>query len=201
MTAGKQGSGEAGKNAVSAPHGVRQARVRLVLLTILAGIGGIWGLKYHQEEQVLETTPVRELTGASVAQRVRAARGKVLILALYRPNSEDPHEVGDLRRWALQTTTPKVEILAVAAGSKRDAQHLFLYGMELGIERLPPEWLAPEHPGVLDSTMSALGMDTDHSKLPVVAVFDRSGHVTAQWSGNLDYAPVLAAAKAARQQS
>jgi hypothetical protein len=164
-------------------------------------VGGIWGWMFHQEEQALATTPVREITTASVAQRVRAGRGQVLILALYRPNSDDPYEVGDLRRWTLQTTTPRVGVLAFAAGSRRDAQRLFLYGMELGVERLPPEWLVPEHTGVLENAMAELGVRTGHPKLPLVAVFNRSGQVIAQWSGNLDYTAVLAAAKAARQQT
>jgi hypothetical protein len=47
--------------------------------------------------------------------------------------------------------------------------------------------------------MAELGIqgNNERSTLPLTAVFDRHGRVTAQWQGSLDYLPVLAAAKAA----
>jgi hypothetical protein len=161
----------------------------------------MWVLDYFQGEQAIAATPVREVTAASVAQRVRDARGRVLIFSLYRPHSDDAYVVVALRRWAVQMTSPSAEVLAFAVGARRDAQLLFRDGEERGVQRLPPEWLDQRQLEAFDSAMAQLGIpNSGHSTLPLTVVFDRSGRVTEHWRGTLDYVPVLAAAKAARQQ-
>jgi hypothetical protein len=168
----------------------------------MVGLGVIWGWDYLQGEQAVATTPLRQVTASSIAQRMREARGHVMILTLYRPDSEDPYVVADLRRWAVQTRDPKVELISVAVGSRRETQFLFRYGMEAGVQRLPPEWLPAAESETLDSALLALGVrrSNGHSSLPLTTVLDRNGAVAAQWRGSLDYVPVLSAAKAARQR-
>jgi hypothetical protein len=200
MTAGKRGSAAAGQGAPSR-HSLVRARVRLSLVTLMIGLGAVWGWDHLQSQQTLATIPVREVTPESIAERVREARGHVLILALYRPDSDDPYVVADLRRWATQTAAPNVKLIALAVGTRKDAQLLFRDSEERGIQRLPHEWLGHWRPA-LDTAMGELGIrkNGEPLNLPITAVLDRDGRVTAQWHGTVDYLPVLAAAKAARQQ-
>jgi hypothetical protein len=201
MTAGKRGSRAAGQGTPCPGNGhdIARSRVRLGLATVMIGLGAIWGWDHLLSQQTLDTIPVQEVTAESIVQRVRNARGQVLILSLYRPDSEDPHVVGDLRRWANQTASPKVRLMGVAVGSRRSAQRLFHDSEERGIQRVPHEWLGHWHP-TLDTAIAVLGIRANgqRSKLPLTIVFDRDGRVTAQWQGSLDYLPVLGAAKAAR---
>jgi hypothetical protein len=178
------------------------ARFRLGLVTVMVGLGVIWGWDRIQVAEALATVPVREVTIASVTQRVREARGHVLILALYRPDSDDPYVVGDVRRWTVQTSSPQVELIALAVGSRREAQLLFRDGEQRGIQRLPPEWLDSRQLETLNSVMTELGVrgSVNRSTLPLTVVFDSNGRVTAQWQGTVDYLPVLMAAKAARRE-
>jgi hypothetical protein len=203
MTAGKRGSGAAGQGTPSLPngHSIGRARVRLGLVTLMIGLGAVWGWDHLQSQQTLATIPVREVTAESIAHRVHKARGQVLILSLYRPDSEDPYVVGDLRRWTAQTTHPRVELIALAVGTRREARLLFRDGEDRGVQRLPPDWLSPQQLELLENSMGELGLrHSGNSNLPITAVFDRNGRVTEQWHGTLDYLPVLAAAKAARQR-
>jgi hypothetical protein len=200
MTAGQRGSRAAGQDAPSPRrHGNARTRVRLGLITLMIGLGVVWSWDHLQSQQTLATIPVREVTAESIAQRTREARGQVLILSLYRPQSDDPYVVGDLRRWASQTASPGVKVIAHAVGPRRDAQRLFLESEERGIQRLPPEWLSHRSPA-LDTVLAELGIqgNAERSALPLTAVIDRDGRVTAHWQGSLDYLPVLTAAKAAR---
>jgi hypothetical protein len=156
------------------------------------------GWTHHLIDDAVATTPVREFTVASMAQRLREARGHVVILMLYDPESDAAFLVGDVRRWATQVG-PKVEIVALAVGERRDAQFLFRYGEEQGVQRLAPEWLAPWQPGTFERTMGELGViGADQWSPPLVVVFDRADKVTAEWEGEADYVAILAAAKAAR---
>jgi hypothetical protein len=203
MTAGKRGSGAAGPGTGSLPHGpgVRRARVRLGLATVMVGLSAVWGWGHLQSQQTLAMIPVREVTAESIAERVRNARGQVLILSIYRPDSEDPYVVGDLGRWAAQTASPRVKLIALAAGSRRDAQLLFRDGGDRGVQRVPPDWLSAHQLQSFQSSMGELGLrHSGKSDLPMTVVFGRDGRVTEQWHGTLDYLPVLVAAKAARQR-
>jgi hypothetical protein len=174
-------------------------RLRLPLATAVVGIAAILGWTYFLQEQALAATPLREFGVASLAQRIREARGHVLVLVLYDPGSDDAYLVGDLRRWAAQAR-PSVKLLALAVGKRRDAQGLFRYAHERGVQRIAPEWLAPWQPGTFEQTMGELGViGPDRWSPPLVAVFDPAGKVTAQWEGEADYVEILAAAKAARQ--
>jgi hypothetical protein len=175
-------------------------RLRVALITTMLGLGSIWGWGLMQAKQALAATPVIESTVASIVQRMQKARGHVVVLAFYRPNSEDPYVLGDLRRWAIQTENPRVELLPVAMGSRRDAQSLFLHGMDRGIQRLPPEWLAPEEAAALDSTLTSLGVRKASTRglLPLTVVFNPKGGIVAQWQGELEYLSVLHSAKTAR---
>jgi hypothetical protein len=199
----RRGSGAAGQmvDFKQVSKAGRRSTVRWGLVTAMIGLAAIWGWDQLQSERVLATTPVRPVTLASMTQRVREGRGHVVILALYLPDSDDPYAVADLRRWAVQTTSPKVEVLALAVGTRREAQVLVRYGWERGVQRLPPEWLPQQEPGALARALAELGIgDKDSASLPVTAVFNSNGKVTAQWQGELDYLAVLTAAKAARQQ-
>jgi hypothetical protein len=201
--AGKRESGSAGQGSPSLPHGhgVGWARVRLGLVTLMIGLGTVWGWDCLQSQQTLAIIPVREVAAESIAQRVREARGRVLILSLYRPDSEDPYVVGDLGRWADQTASPRVKLIALAVGSRREAQLLFRDGEDRGVQRVPPDWLSPQQLQLFENSMGELGLrHSGKSDLPMTAVFDRNGRVTEQWDGTLDYLPVLVAAKAARQR-
>jgi hypothetical protein len=84
----------------------------------------------------------------------------------------------------------------VAVGSRRDAQLLFRYGEDQGMQRLPPEWLNATAAGTLDSVLDRLGVRS--GALPITAVFNRTGEVTGQWQGTLDYDTIRSTAKAAR---
>ena len=176
-------------------------RVRVGLITIMVGLAALWGWDYLQGEQALGTTPLRQATASAISQRVQEARGHLLILALYRPDSDDPYVVADLRRWAVQTRNPHVEFLGVAVGSRRDAQMLFRYGADAGVQRLPPDWLPATESATLDTALVMVGVSpTGGRSLPLTAVFDRNGTVVGQWRGVLDYVPVLSAAKAASRR-
>jgi hypothetical protein len=176
--------------------------MRVGLVTLMVGLAAVWGWDLLQSQQSLARIPVREVTAESIAQQVRQARGQVLILSLYRPDSEDPYAVADLRRWATQASSPQVKVLAIAVGSRNEAQRLFRDGEERGIQRLPPDWLGQWQPAI-DSVLAELGVrgDPERTKLPLTAVFDRNGVVRVHWQGELDYVPVLGAAKAARLSS
>jgi len=209
MRAGKRGgyppaggwAAGQGTPCVSHRSGVARARVRLGLVTLMLGLGAVWGWDHLQSQQTLATIPVREVTAESIARRVREARGQVLILSLYRPYSEDPYVVGDLGRWVTQTASPRVKIIALAVGSRREAQLLFRDGEDRGVQRVPPDWLSPQQFASFANSMGELGLrHSGNSDLPVTAVFDRNGRVTEQWHGTLEYLPVLGAAKAARQR-
>jgi hypothetical protein len=176
------------------------ARLKLAIGTAAVGIAAMLGGTYHIRQSAISKTPIQQFTVASAAQRVRGARGHVLVLVLYRAKSDDPYVVADLRRWTTQVAPPKVELLALAVGKRHDAQYLFRYGHELGLARLAPEWLAPWEAGTLDSTLTDLGIKIGEQRsIPLVAVIDSKGTVTAQWQGEPDYMPIIAAAKAARQ--
>jgi hypothetical protein len=201
MTAGKRGSGSAGQGTPSLSGGHGVGRLRLGLVTAMIGLGAVWGWDCLQSQQTLAIIPVREVTAESIAQRLRKARGEVLILSIYRPDSEDPYVVGDLGRWAAQTASPRVKLIALAVGSRREAQLLFRDGEDRGVQRVPPDWLSPQQLQLLENSMGELGLGhSGKSHFPVTAVFDRNGRVTEQWDGTLDYLPVLVAAKAARQR-
>ena len=177
-------------------------RLRVGLTTLMVGLAAVWGWDYLQGEQALATTPLRQVTVSSIAQRVQKARGQILILTLYRPSADDdPYVAADLRRWAVQTRNPHVEFLGVAVGSRRDAQLLFRYGTDAGVQRLPPDWLPAVESATLDSALATLGLPrTASDSLPLTAVFDRDGGVAGQWRGDLDYVSVLSAAKAASRR-
>lgn len=175
-------------------------RLRLALTTAVFGIAALMGSTYFLQEQAVATTPLREFGVASMAQRIRDARGHVLVLVLYDPGSDDAYLVGDLRRWAIQVR-PRVELIALAVGKRRDAQFLFRYGQDQGVQRIAPEWLAPWPTGTFERTMGELGVIGPDDWSPTLAVvFDPAGKVTAQWEGDADYDNILAAAKAARQR-
>jgi hypothetical protein len=98
-------------------------------------------------------------------------------------------------------TSPRVELLAFAVGTRRDAQLLSRAGEERGIQRLLPEWLDQRQLGAFGNAMAELGIpESNHSSLPLTVVFDRNGRVADHWRGTLDYLRVLAAAKAVRQR-
>jgi len=175
---------------------VARWRIRLVLITLAAGLSVIYGWDYLLGEQAVRSTPVREVSPSTIAERVRKARGHALILSLYQPSSEDPYTVADVRRWTVQSRGPEMEVVAVAVGSRRDAQLLFRYGEDQGMQRLPPEWLSATADGTLDSVLGRLGVRS--GALPITAVFSHAGVVTAQWQGTLDYDTIRSAAKAAR---
>jgi hypothetical protein len=196
MTASKRGSGAAGQCVACAPCGVARWRIRLGLITLMVGLSAVCGWDYVLGEQAVRTTPIRETSPSTIADRVRKARGHALILSLYRPGSEDPYTVADLRRWTVQSRGPEVEVVAVAVGSRRDAQLLFRYGAEQGMQRLPPEWLSAAAVGTLDSVLGRLGVRG--GALPITAVFGPTGEVRGQWQGALDYDTIRSAAKAAR---
>jgi hypothetical protein len=181
--------------------GIGRWRIRLGLITLMVGLAGIWGWDHLQGEQALATTPLRQVSAASIAQQVRRAHGHALILALYRPDSDDPFTVADLRRWAVQTRGPAVQFVGAAVGTRRAEQVLVRYGMDAGVQRLSPEWLPVEEAAALDRLLVPLGVAaSDHPTLPLAVIFDPNGGVAGQWRGNLDYAPILIAAKAARQR-
>jgi hypothetical protein len=183
------------------PIGLKlRSRLRLALATVVLGTAAILGWTYFLQEQAVASTPLREFGVASMAQRIRDARGHVLVMVLYNPDSDDAYLVGDFRRWAIQVT-PRVELFALAVGKRRDAQHLFRYGQEQGVQRIAPDWLAPSDPAVIDSAMAGLGIRGTHPwAAPRVTVIDAKGKVTAQVQGELNYEQLLAAAKAARPQ-
>ena len=143
--------------------------------------------------------PLREFTVESMTQKVRDARGHALVLVLYDPESDDAYLVGDLYRWTTQVK-PRVELFALAVGDRRDAQFLFRYAHEEGVQRIAPEWLASSDPGMLQSAMAGLGVRVgDQWSPPLAAVIEPNGTVTAQWQGEMNYGDILTAAKAARQ--
>jgi hypothetical protein len=115
---------------------MKAGQLRLGLVTLVLGVSVICGWDYLLGEQAIGATPVSEVSASSIAERVRKARGHALILSLYRAGSDDPYTVADVRRWTIQSRGP--EVVAVAVGSRRDAQLLFRYGEEHGIQRLPP---------------------------------------------------------------
>jgi len=196
MTESKRGSGAAGQCTACASLGAARWRIRLGLITLMVGLSVICGWDYLLGEQAVRTTPVREVSASAIADRVRKARGHALILSLYRPGSEDPYTVADVRRWTVQSRGHEVEVVAVAVGSRRDAQLLFRYGEDQGMQRLPPEWLNATAAGTLDSVLGHLGVRS--GALPITAVFNRTGEVTGQWQGTLDYDTIRSTAKAAR---
>ena len=107
--------------------------------------------------------------------------------------------MGDLYRWTTQVK-PRVELFARAVGDRRDAQFLFRYAHEEGVQRIAPEWLASSDPGMLQSAMDGLGVRVgDQWSPPLAAVIDPNGTVTAQWQGEMNYGDILTAAKTARQ--
>jgi hypothetical protein len=165
------------------------------------GLAAIGAWDHLQGEQALATTPLRQVSAASIVQRVRQAHGHVLLLALYRPDSDDPYTSADLRRWAVETRTPPVEFVGAAVGTRRAAQVLVRYGMDAGVQRLSPDWLPVGETAALDSLLQPLGIaPTSTQTLSLAVVFDRNGVVAGQWRGALDYLPILLAAKAARQR-
>jgi hypothetical protein len=188
--------GAAGQCVACASLGLARWRIRLGLITLMIGLSVICGWDYLLGEQAVRTTPIREVSPAAIADRVQKARGHALILSLYRPGSDDPYTVADVRRWTVQSRGPDVEVVAVAVGSRHDAQLLFRYGEDQGMQRLPPEWLTATGAGTLDSVLGRLGVRS--GALPITAVFSHTGVVTAQWQGTLDYDAILSAAKAAR---
>jgi hypothetical protein len=196
MTARQRGSEAAGQCTACASLGVARWRIRLGLITLMVGLSVICGWDYLLGEQAVRTTPIREVSPSAIADRVRKARGHALILSLYRPSSEDPYTVADVRRWTVQSRGHEVDVVAVAVGSRRDAQLLFRYGEDQGMQRLPPEWLSAAPAGTLDSVLERLGVRG--GALPITAVFNHTGAVTAQWQGTLDYDTIRSAAKAAR---
>jgi hypothetical protein len=203
MSAEQRGSGKAGQDHTCEASACSPARFRLRigLTALMVGLAAIWGWDSLQGEQSLATTPLRQVSAASIVQRVRQAHGHTLILALYRPDSDDPFTAADLRRWAVQTRTPPVEFVGAAVGTRRAAQVLVRYGMDAGVQRLSPEWLPAEETAALDTLLTPLGIaPSDHQRLSLAVVFDRTGAVAGQWRGSLEYLPVLMAAKAARQR-
>jgi hypothetical protein len=209
MTAGQRGGyplaggRDAGKcvGCEATGSSLSRFRLRLGLITLMVSLAAIWGGGHLQGEQALATTPIQQVSAASIVQRVRQAHGHTLILALYRPDSDDPFTAADLRRWAVQTRTPPVEFVGAAVGTRRAAQVLVRYGMDAGVQRLSPEWLPAEEAAALDTLLAPLGIaPSDHQRLSLAVVFDRKGAVAGQWRGSLEYLPVLVAAKAARQR-
>jgi hypothetical protein len=196
MTESKRGSEAAGQCVACASLGVARWRIRLGLITLMVGLSFICGWDYVLGEQALRTTPIREVSPFTIAERVRKARGHAMILSLYRPGSDDAYTVADVRRWTIQSRGPEVEVVALAVGSRRDAQLLFRYGEDQGMQRLPPEWLSATAAGTVDSVLGRLGVRG--GALPITAVFSRTGVATAQWQGTLDYDTIRSAAKAAR---
>ncbi len=177
---------------------VRRRRVAVALLTFLVGVMILAGWAYQQREEAIATTPIRQLTVAQAADRVRAARGHPLILVLYDPEPDDALLVADLRRWATPLGPARIELLALAVGKRRDAQAFFRYAGERGLPLLAPLWLEPWRSGTLDSTMGELGVRVgDRWHVPLVAVVDSRGGIIAQWQGETASAPVIAAAEAA----
>jgi hypothetical protein len=174
-------------------------RLKLALLTAILGIAATEAWEHHLQQEAVAMTPLHEYTPAEIVQRVHSARGRTVLLVLYSADSEGAYLAGDLRRWARQVR-PRIETIAVAVGKRRDAQFLFRYGQEQGVQRIAPEWLGPSEPGTLERTMAQLGVITsDRLSPPLVAVFDPDGKATAQWEGNAEYVDVVAAAKGARQ--
>lgn len=174
-----------------------RSRFRLGVVTAVIGIVAMVGWAYHLREEAIATTPLRQFTVAQTAQRMRDARGRVVILVLYRPGSHG-FLIGDLRRWATQVSRPRVELLAMAVGRRRNAQAFFRYAGDRGLPPLAPTWLEPWPSGALDSTMAELGVRVGKTwTIPLVAVIDPEGKVVAQWQGETDYEPIIAAAKRA----
>jgi len=179
----------------------RRGRRRRSTLALYAGVVAVvllvgWGLE--QREQVIATTPIRQFTVADAAARVRDARGHLLVLVLYHPEQTEAALVADLRRWVAPMNRSHADLLALAVGSRRDAQAFFRYAGERGNPRLAPLWLEPWPSGTLDSTMGTLGVQVGKQwTSPLAVVFDSTGRVVAQWQGQLASGPVIVAARAA----
>lgn len=179
----------------------RTQRRRRVVRWLLAGaaVFGLWvwaGFRRYNRE--VATTPLREFTVAELAERVRQARGHVLVLVLYEPFENDAALVDGLRRWAAPLGRERIEVLAVMTGGRTKAQEFVRFAPEEGRPRLPPLWLTPWRSGVLDSTMATVGVRVGQRwTAPLVAVIDPTGHVRGQGQGVRDVGLVIAAARRA----
>jgi hypothetical protein len=177
---------------------VRRRRIAIAVITFIAGVVVLAGYGSEQRDQVIAETPIRQFTVAELADHVRNARGHVLVLVLYNPESDDAFLVAALRRWATPRGRSRAELLALSVGSRRNAQAFFRYAGERNLPILAPFWLEPWRPGTLDSTMAELGVDVGKRWcIPLVAVIDSRGAVVTQWQGETDASPVIAAAEKA----
>ena len=179
----------------------RRGRRRRSTFALYAGLVAVvllvaWGLE--QREQVIATTPIRQFTVSDAAARVRDARGHLLVLVLYHPEPAEAALVADLRRWVAPMGRSQAEVLALAVGSRQDAQTFFRYAGERGMPRLAPLWLEPWPSGTLDSTMGTLGVQVGKRwTSPLAVVIDSTGRIVAQWQGQTASGPVIAAANTA----
>jgi hypothetical protein len=164
----------------------------LVAAVLLVG----WGIE--RREQVIKATPIRELTVADAADRVREARGHTLVLVLYHPERSEAALLADLHRWVTPMRRSEADLVTLAVGPRRDAQAFFRDAGNLGMPQLAPLWLEPWPSGTLDSTMSTLGVRVGRQwSSPLAVVFDSTGRVVAQWQGQYASGPVIAAANTA----
>ena len=179
----------------------RRRRRRLSKVALYAGLATVvllvaWAIE--QQERVIKTTPIRELTVAEAADRVRRAQGHTLVLVLYHPTEEEAALLVDLHRWMTPMSRSDAALLTFAVGPRRDAQAFFHDALDLGMPRLAPLWVEPWPSGTLDSTMGTLGIRVGRRwSSPLAVVFDSTGKVVAQWQGQYASGPVIAAANTA----